>query len=84
MSCDNIVSTCMLFITDVVEDFTSAAFRDGSCSLNKYLDCDDRALCIGNEQHTRFRCYCPEGVIGDGYRKENNGTGCDVGKCQDT
>ncbi|CAL1543036.1 unnamed protein product [Lymnaea stagnalis] len=51
-------------------------YRDGDCSLNAYLSCDQYARCIDSEDGSRFTCECLNNVEGDGFKESLGGTGC--------
>lgn len=71
---------CLFPLLESQVNYYTADFRNGSCSFNKFMDCDEVALCTQNPEHTRYRCYCPSGVPGDGYKKDKGGTGCNLGR----
>ena len=63
----------------VGDDYDSEDYNDGSCSY-RAVNCAPGALCSQNLEHTRFKCYCPEGFSGDGYSEEfrAGATGCSM------
>ena len=61
------------------DDYDGDDYINGSCSY-RAVNCAEGALCSQNLEHTRFKCYCPEGFTGDGYTEEfqPGSTGCSL------
>ncbi|KAL8612971.1 hypothetical protein ACOMHN_001054 [Nucella lapillus] len=57
--------------------YDGADFNNGTCS-HKKLNCAQFSTCVQNPEHTRFKCYCPEPFLGDGYLStyKKGATGC--------
>ncbi|CAL1543656.1 unnamed protein product [Lymnaea stagnalis] len=51
-------------------------YRDGECSLNAFLSCDQYARCIDSADGQQFTCQCLDNAVGDGFKTSLGGTGC--------